>query len=57
MSWRSILRRSSSIFLFTGVLLLLMMIWVEREPGGISLVLIALGSVGLVLSKPPSGSA
>lgn len=55
MSWRALLRRSASIVLATGVLLLLVTFWVEGEPGGIPLVLIAVGSTGLVLSRPPPG--
>ena len=55
MNWRALLRRSSSMVLGTGVLLFLLTVWVEREPGGLPLVLVALGSTGLILSRSRPG--
>ncbi len=43
------------MFLATGVLLFVIMVWSENEPGGIPLILVALGSTGLILSRPPGG--
>ncbi len=55
MDWRRLFRRSASIILATGVLLFLIMIWAENEPGGIPLILVAVGSTMLILSRSPGG--
>ena len=55
MDWYRLLRRSGSIILATGVLLFLIMVWAENEPGGIPLILVTIGSTMLVLSRKRRG--
>ena len=43
------------MILATGVLLFLITVWAENEPGGIPLILVAVGSTMLVLSRRPGG--
>ncbi len=55
MNWRVLIRRSSSIVLWTGILLFLLMLWSNGEPGDVPLILVVLGATGLVLSRPRTG--